>query len=150
MGCAQNTQSAAVIDYPAHNPGWEVDMQKAYKMSQESGKPIMANFTGSDWCGWCIRLTNSVFSKPEFKKWAEENVVLLELDYPRRKKLPAALKQQNNSMQQALQVRGFPTVYLLDLKKDDADQFQVTPLGKSGYKRTVVEFTGEFDRLMKK
>lgn len=154
IGCAQdnspaNSTAKATIDYPAHNPGWEVDLEKAYQMSQKTGKPILANFTGSDWCGWCIRLTNSVFVKDDFKAWAEKNVILLELDYPRRKKLPPALAKQNAKLQQALQIRGFPTVYLLDMKKDENDAFKVTPLGKTGYKKTVGEFTGELDRYMK-
>lgn len=147
-GCAQN--NTASIDYPAHNPGWEVDLEKAYQMSEKTGKPILANFTGSDWCGWCIRLTNSVFSKDDFKKWAKDNVVLLELDFPRRKKLPDALAKQNNSMQQALQIRGFPTVYLMNLeRKSGGEGFQVKPLGKTGYKKTVKEFTSEVERYMK-
>src|SRR5690625_2238264 len=79
--------------------GWMVDIEKAHEESVRTGKPIMANFTGSDWCGWCKRLTASVFSKQEFKDWAEDNVVLLELDFPRRMKLPEEIQQQNHSLQ---------------------------------------------------
>ena len=71
-------------NYKAHADGWMVDMEKAYKVSKETGKPIMANFTGSDWCGWCKKLKYEVFDKPEFKAWADKNVVLVELDFPRR------------------------------------------------------------------
>jgi len=96
--------------YTAANEGWLVSLDEAYALSQKTGKPIMANFTGSDWCGWCKRLTASVFSKPEFKKWADKNVVLLELDYPKRFKLPTDIQQQNANMQQSFRVTGFPTL----------------------------------------
>ena len=92
-------------------------MDEAYELSQKTGKPIMANFTGSDWCGWCKRLTKSVFVKKEFKKWAEENVILLEVDFPRRKKLPPAIQAQNRNIQQALRVSGYPTIWVFDLDK---------------------------------
>ncbi|PIQ15370.1 MAG: thioredoxin, partial [Flavobacteriales bacterium CG18_big_fil_WC_8_21_14_2_50_32_9] len=81
--------------------GWEVDVNKAYEISKKTGKPILANFTGSDWCGWCIKLKNEVFIKDEFKTWAKDNVVLLELDFPRRFQLPEEIKQQNYGLQQA-------------------------------------------------
>jgi len=140
----------AGIDHEPHNPGWEVDLMKAYEMSQKTGKPILANFTGSDWCGWCIRLTRAVFAKDDFKKWADENVVLLELDFPRRSQLPAALKTQNSQMQQALQVRGYPSVWLLTLEKDEkTNQMKINPMGKTGYKATVAEFTKSVEIYMK-
>ena len=79
-------------NYKAGNEGWLVNLDEAYNLSKKTGKPIMANFTGSDWCGWCKRLSAAVFQKPEFKQWADENVVLLELDFPRRKKIPDAIR----------------------------------------------------------
>lgn len=137
--------------YKAENEGWLVKMDEAYALSKETGKPIMANFTGSDWCGWCKRLTASVFVKDEFKKWADENVILLELDYPRRKSLPADIKQQNAALQQAFKVRGFPTVWVFNLDKDDANgQFSIEGLGSTGYTRTVQEFTTNVDKMIAK
>ena len=63
---------------------WNTDIKKATTLAIESNKPILMFFTGSDWCGWCIRLQKAVFLKPEFKKWANKNVILVELDFPRR------------------------------------------------------------------
>lgn len=63
---------------------WYTSLEEAAKVSMTTGKPIMANFTGSDWCGWCKKLKREVFDKTEFKNWANNNIVLLELDYPRR------------------------------------------------------------------
>ena len=135
--------------YAAENEGWLVNVDEAYELSQKTGKPILANFTGSDWCGWCKRLTKSVFIHDEFKKWAVDNVVLLELDFPRRKQLPARFKQQNANLQQAFKVRGYPTVWLFDLTKESEDsQYNIVAHGKTGYKKTAAEFTADIDRML--
>lgn len=135
----------------AENEGWLVNLEEAYKQSKETGKPILANFTGSDWCGWCKRLTKSVFIHDEFKEWAADNVILLELDFPRRKKLPADLKKQNQDLQRAFNVRGYPTIWVFDLEKDPASQqFNISALGKTGYTKTVDEFTGNVDQMIAK
>jgi len=127
------SQGTADIKHETENAGWEYSLETAYAMSKESGKPILANFTGSDWCGWCKRLTKSVFVHKEFKDWAEDNVILLELDFPRRTKLPTELQQQNRGLQQAFRVSGYPTIWVFYLDKDDTGQFTIDPLGKTGY-----------------
>lgn len=134
--------------YQAENEGWLVNMEEAYALSQETGKPILANFTGSDWCGWCKRLTASVFVKDEFKTWAEENVILLELDYPRRKQLPPEIRQQNASLQKAFKVTGYPTIWVFGLDKDDSGQWQIDAYGKTGYAKTTKDFTSAVDRMI--
>jgi protein disulfide-isomerase len=137
--------------YTAENPGWLVNIEEAYALSKKSGKPIMANFTGSDWCGWCKRLTANVFSKEEFRQWADKNVILLELDFPRRKQIPQEIQAQNASLQQAFQVSGYPTVWVFNLNKDSAtNQFSVEALGKTGYTNTVEEFTSGVEQMIKK
>lgn len=72
------------------------------------------DFTGSDWCGWCIKLNREVFSKPEFKDYATKNLVLLEVDFPRGKVLPDSVKRQNQELANEYQIQGFPTVVVLD------------------------------------
>lgn len=136
--------------YKGGNEGWLVNLEEAYQQSNKTGKPVMANFTGSDWCGWCKKLTASVFSQPQFKEWAKENVVLLELDFPRRKQLPNDLMQQNYNMQQALQVRGYPTVWVFNLKKDSKKNYQIERLGKTGYKPSVEAFIADVELMMEK
>ena len=86
--------------YKATHEGWLVSIEEAHALSKKTGKPILANFTGSDWCGWCKKLSAAVFNKPGFKTWAKDNVVLLELDYPRRKQVPNEIRAQNQSLQQ--------------------------------------------------
>lgn len=111
---------------------WHTDVNKAVTIAKKENKPMMMFFTGSDWCGWCIRLQNEVFKKPEFIEWAQKNVILVELDFPRRTQLAAELKQQNSQMQQIFQVRGYPTVWFVnpELKENNINLQQI---GKVGY-----------------
>jgi thioredoxin-related protein len=62
---------------------WHTDINEASAIAKKENKPMMLFFTGSDWCGWCVRLQNEVFRTPEFEAWAKENVVLVELDFPK-------------------------------------------------------------------
>src|ERR1700739_4930501 len=113
---------------------WQTDLLKAQELSKASNKPIFAFFTGSDWCGWCIKLQKNVFEKTEFKQWANKNVILLELDFPRRKQLSPELTQQNASLQQTFQVQGYPTVWMFYMTKDKAtNKFNISALGSLGY-----------------
>lgn len=98
----------------AEQATWMTDYQAALAVSKKTGKPVVTNFTGSDWCGWCIKLKKEVFNKPEFAKWADQNVVLLEIDLPRKKQLPADLQQQNRALVNQYGIRGFPTVLVLN------------------------------------
>jgi protein disulfide-isomerase len=113
---------------------WYTDVNKVYEVSNKTHKPVFAFFTGSDWCGWCHRLENNVYSKPGFKEWAKKNVILLELDFPRNKKLPDELMQQNAGLQQFFNVQGYPTVWIFNMAKDDkTKKFNISALGSLGY-----------------
>lgn len=119
---------------PAEALEWHTDLMKVHDLSEKTNKPIFAFFTGSDWCGWCIKLQNNVFSKPEFIAWAKENVILLELDYPRGKQLPPALVQQNASLQQAFGITGYPTIWLFKTNKNNKEKkFTMDSYGSLGY-----------------
>ncbi|MEC5164991.1 thioredoxin-related protein [Flavobacterium sp. PL11] len=111
---------------------WETNVKKAIEVSNKTKKPLLMFFTGSDWCGWCIRLQKEVLKTPEFTKWAKENVVLVELDFPRRSNQTAEIKKQNNELQQAFGIQGFPTVVIANgTTKDGKVNFE--GLGSTGY-----------------
>ena len=111
---------------------WQTDIKKAIEIANNEQKPMFLFFTGSDWCGWCIRLQNEVFRTPEFTKWAKEKVVLVELDYPRNMPQREEVKMQNSQMQQIFQVQGYPSVrFVKPTIKDGKTNFE--ELGKSGY-----------------
>ena len=94
--------------------GWMTDWEAAKAKSKEEKKPILICLTGSDWCGWCIKLEKEVFSKKEFQDFAKENLILMEADYPKKKEQPAELKKQNAALEKKYLKGGYPTVFLLD------------------------------------
>ena len=109
------------------------EMNKAIELSQKTNKPIMLFFTGSDWCGWCKKLVKEVYKTSEFNTWARKNVVLVEVDFPRRNKLSSELTAQNNSLKQIFQPRGYPTVYFAKPVKGADGNVQFKTLGQTGY-----------------
>ena len=107
------------IGLTQENNGWLTNYEEVYQKSTKEDKPILANFTGSDWCGWCKKLKKAVFDTKVFQDWAEKNVVLFELDYPRRTPQDPAIKKQNAELQQIFRsvVRGYPTVLLFNIER---------------------------------
>lgn len=112
---------------------WYTDMSKASELSMKEEKPLMMFFTGSDWCGWCIRLQKEVFKTEDFINWANKNVILVELDFPRKTPQDEALKMQNQQLQQIFQVRGYPTVWLVNPEKKEDGKINLNALGSTGY-----------------
>ncbi len=126
----------AMAQHQKHGLTWYTDITQVYELSKKTNKPVFAFFTGSDWCGWCHRLEKAVFVKPGFQAWAKKNVILLELDFPRKKKLPDALMQQNVGLQQFFNVQGYPIIWMFNIDKDKSTgKFNIAPLGSFGYPR---------------
>ncbi len=90
--------------------GWLNDYKKAQQQAKSTNKVLLLNFTGSDWCGWCIKFDREVLSKPQFKDYARDNLVLVELDFPRAKAQSAEVRKQNRELAQQYEVVGFPTI----------------------------------------
>lgn len=111
---------------------WQTDINKAMEISKKTKKPLLLFFTGSDWCGWCIRLQKEVLKTPEFAKWAKDNVVLVELDFPRRAQQSPELVKQNMELQQVLGVRGYPTVWFVNASKKEG-KVNLEQIGSTGY-----------------
>jgi protein disulfide-isomerase len=95
---------------------WLTSHKEALEMAAEENRPILVDFTGSDWCGWCVKLQKDIFTKSEWQDFAKENLVLLELDFPNAKPQSDELKAQNAGLQKKFGVNGFPTLVLLDSK----------------------------------
>lgn len=113
---------------------WYNNLDTVANISNTTGKPIFGFFTGSDWCGWCIKLQKNVFAKEAFIKWAKESVVLFEIDFPRSTPQSAELKVQNQNLQQAFAIQGYPTVWIFTAKKDaTTSNYSLTAWGKLGY-----------------
>jgi thioredoxin-related protein len=93
---------------------WETDFEVAKKRAKDEKKEILANFTGSDWCGWCVKLKKEVFDQPEFQEYAKKHLVMLEVDFPRQKELPAKEQEQNEKLSDQFKVEGYPTIIMMD------------------------------------
>jgi len=94
---------------------WMTDFEAAKQKAAAENKDLLVDFTGSDWCGWCIKLVDEVFKHDVFKQGAADNFVLVELDFPQDKsKLDEATQKQNEMLQKKYSIQGFPTILLLD------------------------------------
>ena len=135
----ESTPDGAVA---AAKAGWLTSYELAQKEAQAKNRLLLMDFTGSDWCGWCIMLDKEVFSKPEFKEYASKNLVLLELDFPRRKQMPPETTAQNERLLMKYGIQGFPTVVVFDSSGK--------PLGALGYTAGGPQaFIEELERLRK-
>jgi protein disulfide-isomerase len=94
--------------------GWETDFEKAKAKAKAEGKYMLVDFSGSDWCGWCIRLDKEVFSKQEFKDYAKENLVLLLVDWPQRAPNSKEVQAKSRPIMEKFGVSSFPTVFILN------------------------------------
>ena len=94
--------------------GWGDDYEKGLAQAKAEKKLLVLDFTGSDWCGWCIKLDKEVFSKKEFKDYAKDNLVLVEVDFPQTKKLAKKVKDQNDKLQAQYGIKGYPTIVVLN------------------------------------
>lgn len=98
----------------AEETGWKHDFEAAKAQAKAEQKPIFINFTGSDWCGWCIRLEKEVFKKQAFQAYAKDHLILMEVDFPRKKEQAEAVMAQNKRLDKEFKIEGYPTVFLLD------------------------------------
>lgn len=111
---------------------WETDVNIAINQSIEQDKKALIFFTGSDWCGWCIKLQKEVFKTPEFEQWAKD-YILVELDFPRRKQVDQETLQRNYQIQQIFQVQGYPAVFVVKPDKTDDGKINLNALARTGY-----------------
>jgi thioredoxin-related protein/Tfp pilus assembly protein PilF len=128
---------------------WMTDFAMAQTKAKKEKKFLLVDFTGSDWCGWCIRLKNEVFDKEEFKAEAPKNFVLVELDYPHEKKLSDALKEQNEKLQEHYKIHGFPTVLMMDAEGNVIAHTGYQAGGPAKYVEHLQQFIKIYDGLVK-
>ena len=82
--------------------------------ASQQNKQVLLNFSGSDWCAPCIKMDQEVFSRKQFAEYASKNLILVKLDFPRRKKLLPDQKAQNEQMAKKYAIQGFPTYVLVN------------------------------------
>src|SRR6056297_535997 len=113
---------------------WQTNFEVAKTAAKESNKPIILVFQGSDWCAPCIKLDHEVWSSPVFKKYAAENYVMLQADFP-RKKTNQLSKEQTMAKKLLAEKYNQKGIFHLDVLQDEDGK----ELGKTGYKRLTPE-----------
>lgn len=122
---------------------WRTDFDAALATAREEGKEVLLDFTGTDWCVWCHRLEDEVFTKQAFLDYARERLVLVRLDFPRRTKLPAELQTQNDALSERFDVSGYPTVILLDGSGQEVGRLGYMQGGAKTFVRALKKFASD-------
>jgi protein disulfide-isomerase len=112
-GLVASSKQGARTSSPAQS-AWITDYKKGQVEAKASHKLVLVNFTGSDWCGYCVQLDRAILSQPQFKDYANRNLVLVEIDFPRRKPQSVETRKQNAELAEHYQVEGFPTLIVLN------------------------------------
>jgi thioredoxin-related protein len=94
--------------------GWQTDFTAAQTAAKKDGRAILLDFTGSDWCGWCIKMKKDSLDRKAFQEFADKKLVLVEVDFPNNKKQTDEVKKQNEGLQKKYGVDGYPTFVLVD------------------------------------
>src|SRR5688572_12393828 len=115
---------------------WQTDLSKAQAQARAESKKVLIHFSGSDWCGWCIKLRKEVFAKSEFESYARSNLVLVRIDFPRRTNQPPAIQKSNQKVAEQFQVQGYPTLVLLD---SQGAKLGTVSYGHGGAKQFLVD-----------
>ena len=112
---------------------WLTDFKQAQQKAKTDNKLLLIDFTGSDWCGWCIKLNREVFSRPEFKDYATKNLVLVEVDFPRTKQLTMTVQEQNIGLAQQYRIEAFPTIVVLNGEGKKVGELGYLPGGPEAF-----------------
>ena len=133
----------ALVQAGAAELEWLTDLPRAQAKAKTENKMVLLDFTGSDWCIWCVRLKDEIFSKPEFAEYAKKNLVLVEVDFPRQKPISEQQKKANRALAEKYGIRGYPTLIILDRNGKKS--------GEMGYMRGGPKpFIAELEKLKSK
>jgi thioredoxin-related protein len=127
---------------------WQTNFDAAKAKAKEEKKLLLLDFTGSDWCGWCIKLKDEVFDKEAFRSEAPKQFVLVEVDFPHEKELSEELKAQNQKLQEEFKVEGFPTVLMLDAEGKLIGRTGYRPDGPKEYVKHLAEMVGTHKEIV--
>lgn len=133
---APGEASASEASEEVEREEWLTDFEQAVALADEQEKTVFVNFTGSDWCPPCMILRREVFDTKAFNEYAAENLVLLEIDFPREKEQSPELVDQNQKLQEQFQIEAFPTLVLLNEEGEEMKRGGYRPGGP----RVIIEW----------
>lgn len=119
---------------------WQDNLEEAVTQARKENKAVLVNFTGSDWCKWCIKLNDEVFTQDEFENYAEKSLVLVRLDFPRSIPQSQETKIYNNSLARQFGVQGFPTILVFNNQGQLVAKTGYQPGGAANYVNHIQSF----------
>jgi protein disulfide-isomerase len=119
---------------------WENNLDKAIEQAKKENKAVLVNFTGSDWCIWCKRLSSEVFQQKEFQEYADENLVLVMLDFPKDVPQSEETQAYNRNLAQKYGIQGFPTILIFDNQGKMVGQTGYQPGGAAKYVQHIESY----------
>lgn len=126
---------------PSWAAEWMTDLEAAKAKAAAENKAVLVDFTGSDWCGWCIRLRKQVLDTPAFETYAKDKFVLVEVDVPQNPKFDKELRARNEKLCEQYGVQGFPTIMVITPEGDAVGGF-------SGFLPNVTEAAKPLDAAL--
>jgi thioredoxin-related protein len=129
----------AFLEATAAELEWGTNVSKAQAQAKAEDKFVLINFTGSDWCGWCIKLDKEVFSTSEFAEYAKKNLVPVKIDFPRRLPQSRELRKANAKLQEQFRIDGYPAIVVLSSAGREIGRFGYTPGGAGKFIERVEE-----------
>ena len=111
----EKQQAQANAQYVASQPAqWGTDLSAALSQARSEHRLVLMDFTGSDWCPWCMKLDRDVFATSQFADYANNNLELVRVDFPHNTPQSEDLRQANAALANRFNVNGYPTCILLD------------------------------------
>ncbi|MPQ46275.1 thioredoxin fold domain-containing protein [Marinifilum sp. N1E240] len=136
---------AAVLLLGTSNLSAQSNLEEALNQAKENNKHVLINFSGSDWCRSCILLKKTILNTSEFKSFADKELVILDVDFPRLKKNRLSKEQtaKNEALAEKYNKKGqFPTIILLDKEGK--------VVGKTGYKKlSPAQYIAHIESIIK-
>jgi len=126
---------------------WQTDFAKASVTAKKTGQYMLLDFTGSDWCGWCIQLDKEVFEQSVFKDYAKQNLTCVTLDFPRKKKVSEKLAKQNNELAKKYAIQGYPTIIILSPNGELVGKTGYESGGPEKYVESLKKMISEYEKV---
>lgn len=129
---------------------WLTSYDEALSQSKSNSKPILLFFTGSDWCGWCHKLEKEVLNTSEFSDLAGQEFIFVTLDFPLYKATDSKASEQNKKLQKKYDVKGFPTIVLIDKNEQSIGSTGYRPGGAKAYAEYLMKMLGDYNQYKEK
>ncbi len=122
--------------------GWVENFEKGLQQARTEKKITLVDFTGSDWCSWCMKLDKEVFSEAKFKEYAKQNLILIEVDFPKLKPLSRPKQKKHDDLAKQYEVTGFPSVIVLDADGKKLGKLGYMPGGPEAFIAAIEKLKG--------